>query len=214
LLLAGGLALSAPLRRLLPEGSLTLRPGLPTVVLLRGVYSLTFFGAEAYLPLTLTKLHHGTPAIVGIPLTLAAVGWASGSWLQGRGTGGAGQLLSWGYALVGVAVCALVVVSFEAVSLWAAAPLWGVAGFGMGLGYPAASVLTLGLSPEDEQGANSAALQVCDVIGGIIGIAIAATLVTATGPAHLDVAMRIANPLLATAALAGIGLSRRAVRAG
>jgi MFS family permease len=107
-----------------------------------------------------------------------------------------------------------VVVSFEAVSLWAAAPLWALAGFGMGLGYPTASVLTLGLSPEDEQGANSAALQVCDVIGGIVGIAIAATLVNAAGPDRLDIAMRIADPLLAAATLAGIGLSRRAVRAG
>ena len=209
----GVAALVVPLRRLLPAGSLRLRRGLPTVVLLRGVYSVTFFGAEAYLPLTLTRLHHGTAGVVGIPLTLAAVGWATGSWWQSRRSTAAEQLLRWGYALVGAAVCALVVVSLPAVSLWWAAPLWSVAGFGMGLGYPIASVLTLGLSPEDEQGANSAALSVCDVIGCIVGVALAATLVTAAGAAHLDVAMRIVDPLLAAVAIAGMALSRRALDA-
>jgi sugar phosphate permease len=82
----------------------------------------------------------------------------------------------------------------------------------MRLGYPTVSVLVLQFSPEEEQGANTAALQVCDVLGGIIGIAVAATLVNASGHAHLDAAMRIANPLLAVATLAGVALSRRAVR--
>jgi len=211
LLVAGAVALSVPLRRLLPAGSLRLRPGLPTVVLLRGVYSVTFFGAEAYLPLTLTRLHHGTAGVVGIPLTLAAVGWATGSWWQSHGVRAPQRLLRWGYGLVGLAVCALVLVTLPAASLWWAAPLWAIAGFGMGLGYPIASVLTLGLSPEDEQGANSAALAVCDVIGGIVGVALAATVVTAAGPAHLDIAMRVVDPVLAAVTLVGIALSRRAV---
>jgi len=79
----------------------------------------------------------------------------------------------------------------------------------MGLGYSTVSVLTLGLSEPDEQGANSAALQVCDVIGGIIGVAGAATLVVGFGAGHLDLAMRVADPLLAAATIAGVTLSRR-----
>lgn len=210
LLVVGVGLLAVPLRRLLPAGSLRLRPGLPTVVLLRGIYSVTFFGAEAYLPLTLTRLHHGAATVVGIPLTLAAIGWATGSWWQSRTTARAESLLRCGYALVGLAVCTLVVVTLPAVSLWLAAPIWAVAGFGMGLGYPIASVLTLGLSPDDEQGANSAALAVCDVLGSIVGVALAATLVTAAGTSHLDIALRIADPLLAAVTLAGVALSRRA----
>ena len=215
LLAAGVAALVVPLRRLLPPGSLRLRPGLPTVVLLRGIYSVTFFGAEAYLPLTLTRLHHGTAGVVGIPLTLAAVGWASGSWWQSRGATQPDRVLRFGYALVGIAVAALVVVTLPAASLWLAAPIWAVAGFGMGLGYPIASVLTLGLSPAEEQGANSAALSVCDVVGGIIGVALAASLVSAAGSAHLDLAMRVADPTLAAVTVVGMALSRRAAgRAG
>src|SRR4051812_16903889 len=212
-LLVVGVALTAlPMRRLLPAGSLRLAPGLPTVVLLRGLYSIAFFGAEAYLPLTLTRLHHGSAAVVGVPLTVAAVGWSAGAWWQSRSGWRPARLLSAGFALVGIGVAALVTVTFGAVSLWAAAPLWTIAGLGMGLGYPTVSVLTLGLSAPAEQGANSAALQVCDVIGGIIGVATAATLVVAFGQGQLDVAMRVADPLLAAVTIAGMALSRRAAR--
>lgn len=215
LLLVAGIALLAwPLRLALPTGSLRLQAGLPTVVLLRGVFSIAFFGAEAYLPLTLTRLHNGSAATVGIPLSVAAVGWATGSWWQSRGVTSGERLMRRGFLLVGLGVAALVAVTFTSVSMWVAAPLWALAGFGMGLGYPTVSILTLRLSPDAEQGANSAALQVCDVIGGIIGVAIAATLVAAAGTAHLDVAMRIADPLLATATLAGIALTRRTTPAG
>jgi len=214
LLLIGALLMAwLPLRRFLPAGTMRLRAGLPTVIVLRGIYSIAFFGAEAYLPLTLTKLHAGSPATVGIPLTLAAIGWATGSWLQGRPQRPDQEaLLRNGFLIVGVAVAALVVVTFGAVSMWVATPIWMLAGFGMGLGYPTVSLVVLRLSPEHEQGANSAGLQVCDVIGGIVGVAIAATLVTAAGTSHLDLAMRIADPVLATAAIAGVALSRRAVR--
>lgn len=211
LLLVAGLALMAlPITRMLPTGSLRLAPGLPTVVLLRGIYSVAFFGAEAYLPLTLTRLHHGSASVVGVPLTIAALGWAAGSWWQSRGGWMSTQLLGAGFTLVGLGVVALVAVTFGAVSLWYAAPIWAVAGLGMGLGYPTVSILTLGLSRPEEQGANSAALQICDVIGGIVGVATAATLVAAFGADRLDVAMRITDPLLAAATLAGIALSRRA----
>jgi MFS family permease len=211
LLVAGVALLAVPLRRFLPAGTLRLRPGLPTVVLLRGIFSIAFFGAEAYLPLTLTRLHGGSATTVGIPLTLAAVGWALGSWWQGRGSTAAATLVRSGFALVGVAVAALVVLTWSAVSMWVAVPIWGLAGFGMGLGYPTVSVLLLRLSPEEEQGANTAALQVCDVVGGIIGIALAATLVTAAGHAHLGAAMRLADPLLASAPVVGAALVARAV---
>ena len=149
-------------------------------------------------------------SIVGVPLTIAAVGWSAGSWWQSRSGWRPVRLLTVGFALVGVGVAALIAVTFGAVSLWVAAPVWTIAGLGMGMGYPTVSVLTLGLSEPEEQGANSAALQVCDVIGGIIGVASAATLVVGFGAGHLDIAMRIADPLLAGATIAGMALSRRA----
>jgi hypothetical protein len=105
------------------------------------------------------------------------------------------------------------VVTVASVSLWAAAPLWAIAGAGMGLGYPTVSILTIQQSAADEQGANSAALQVCDVIGSITGIASAATVVAVAGREHFAGAMRIVDAALAVVAVAGLALTQRAVPA-
>lgn len=200
------------LRRLLPAGSLRLARGLPTVVVLRGLLSGAFFGAEAYLPLTLTRLHHGTPAVVGIPLTLGALGWSVGSWWQGRhGTGPhRTRLLTTGFIVVATAVAALTALASPASSLWVAAPIWVLAGTGMGLAMPTLSVLTLTLSPLAEQGANSAALQVTDVIGSVLSIAAGATIIGALSAARFPTAVVLLDTTLAAVALAGAAASRRA----
>jgi MFS family permease len=207
-----GVVVAVPLlRRLLPAGSLRLARGLPTVVMLRGVLACAFFGAEAYLPLTLTRLHHGTPGVVGIPLTLAALGWSAGSWWQGRQRSDQVRLrlLTTGFILVATAVAMLSVLASRAPSLWVAAPIWMLAGAGMGLAMPAVSVLTLGLSPVAEQGVNSAALQVTDVVGSVLGIAAGASIIFAISAASFDTAIVLVDLALAVIALAGALASRR-----
>jgi hypothetical protein len=84
-----------------------------------------------------------------------------------------------------------------------------VAGAGMGLAMSSVSVLVLHLSPVPEQGANSAALQVADVVGSVFGVTIAATAVLVAGPPHLATALRVADPLLALIGVAGLLLVPR-----
>jgi MFS family permease len=214
LLIAAGLILGVPpLRRLFPDGALRLRRGLPTVVALRGILTFGFFGAEAYLPLTLTRLHHGTPGVVGIPLTLGAIGWSTGSWLSGRAGRDPRRLLWLGFSLVGVGVGALTALATTSTSLWLAVPPWLVAGLGMGLAMPVISVLLLELSPQADQGANSAALQVSDMIGGILGIAAAGALITPAVGSHLGRALLVADVGLAAVAVLGAFASRRVTAA-
>jgi MFS family permease len=198
-----------PLRRLLPAGSLRLAHGLPAVVALRGVITCAFFGAEAYLPLTLTRVHSGSPRVVGIPLTLAALGWAAGSWLQGRSVGRRVALVRAGFALVAAGVAALVVIDVHQTSLWLAVPIWTVAGAGMGLAITLVAVLVLELSPEAEQGANSAALQISDMTGSVVGIAGAGAVITAFGVHNLSAAAVVADIGLATVAALGMVLAGR-----
>jgi len=47
---------------------------------------------------------------------------------------------------------------------------WTFAGFGMGLAFTSLSVLLMDLSPRDEQGINSAALQMSDSLGVALGV--------------------------------------------
>ncbi|MNW64212.1 hypothetical protein D3C74_424730 [compost metagenome] len=56
---------------------------------------------------------------------------------------------------------------------------WTVAGLGMGMVHPTLSVLTLALSPEDQQGANSSALQVSDALSAAIALAVTGSMLWA-----------------------------------
>ncbi|MDQ1700342.1 MAG: hypothetical protein QOG34_2205, partial [Frankiaceae bacterium] len=115
-----------------------------------------------------------------------------------------------GFSLVALGLTSLVVVTFDGVSMWAAVPIWMITGAGMGLAMSSVSVLVLHLSPVPEQGANTAALQVADVIGSTIGVTVAATAVLVAGTAHLATALRVADPLLALIAVGGLPLVTRA----
>jgi MFS family permease len=209
-LLLGGLGLAfVPLRRLLPPGAMRLARGLPAVIVLRGILTCAFFGAEAYLPLTLTRLHGGSARVVGVPLTLAAIGWSAGSWWQGRRSRQKLTLLRIGFAGVAAGIVLLVVIAAPSVSMWWAVPIWSLAGAGMGLAMPTISVLLIDLSADEDQGTNSAALQISDMAGSIVGIAAAGALVTAFGLGDLRSAVTIADVILAVIAVGGVLASSR-----
>ncbi|MDP9318265.1 MAG: MFS transporter [Actinomycetota bacterium] len=162
--------------RLFPPGTLRLRRGLPSVVAFRGVIAGGFFGCQAFVPLMLVEHRGATPTLAGLAVAGTALGWASGSWWQGRSglrTRRSG-LVRIGAAVTAVGVVvtgsASVVTSALVVPAWLAGVGLVVGGLGMGLSMSSNSVLLLDLSPPDEQGANSAALQMSDSLGGLIVI--------------------------------------------
>ena len=84
-LLIGGLAaLLVALPPLMPPGFLRFHRGLSQVIHTRGLLSGAFFGGEAFVPLMLVE-QRGVPLLqAGAVLTVGAVGWTAGSWLQAR----------------------------------------------------------------------------------------------------------------------------------
>jgi len=178
-----GLALLVPaLWRLLPRGTMLARPGLPVVILSRGLLAGAFFGAEAYLPLTLTQVHGFTPALAGLPLTVGSVGWSVAAWWQGRHPElSRPVLIRIGFLLI---AAAMVVVAFLGPALgpsWLALPGWTLAGVGMGFGISGVAVLLLELSGKDDRGFNSAALQLSDMFGQSVSIGFGGVLIAALG---------------------------------
>lgn len=165
-------ALLACGQRLLPSGTLRLRSGLPSVIALRGIAASAFFGAEAFLPLLLQRQRGLSPLWAGVALSLGALGWFSGSWLQGHQRHGwsRGQLLQAGSWMMCSGLLVTSLTLQDGVPLPLALLGWSLTGLGMGLVYPSLSVLTLSLSAPHEQGANSSALQLSE------GLAVATTL--------------------------------------
>lgn len=182
-----GLAVGLP--PLLPVGTLRARRGLPTAILLRGLLSAAFFGAEVFLPLLLQTRHDLSPSAAGAVLTFAAITWSIGSWVRGRAITVPDTVFLGGGALVmgvGIAVVNLLIAPSVPVAIGYAG--WAVAGFGIGVALPTTSILTLHLSPPAEQGANSSALQTMDAVASASALALGGTLFTVLGGATSDAA--------------------------
>lgn len=175
---AGLLAAFIAARHLLPAGTLSAAPGLPSVILLRGLIAAAFISAEAFLPLLLTQHFGWSLAQAGIALSTGAVTWSLGSAVQARvkTPDARRRLLPAGFAL---AAAGLVVVMSPL--LLGAPPAivlagWSLVGLGIGMSFPMLSVLLLGLSPPDQQGANSSALQLSDALTSSAALALAGLL--------------------------------------
>jgi len=221
-LVAIGLAMLIPgLRPLLPAGTLRFARGLPSAIALRGVLAGAFFGAEVFLPLMLISERGLSTTAAGLALTGGALGWASGSWFQARSRLRLQrfQLVQLGCVLVAVAIIGAAAAVFPAVPVWVAALGWVIGGMGMGMAMPSVGLLTLSLSPEDEQGANSAALQVSDSVFStvFIGLAGAVYALATRQPGPDRWAFWVIDAVMC--ALAGLGVAmggrlRPAVAAG
>lgn len=210
--LAGVVLLVPAVRTLLPRGTLTARPGIPLMVLCRGLLAAVFFGAEAYLPLTLSAVHGFSPALAGLPLTVAAAGWFAGANWQGRHPEvPRTRVVRAGLLVIAVALAGLSLVALSSVSGWLALPLWVVAGLGMGLGLSSASVGVLELSPPGERGFNSSAAQIADMFAQVLSIGLGGMLVNIVASAEHPTAALLPFDLFLAgiAALAAVSLGNR-----
>jgi MFS family permease len=166
-LVVAGLALIVgSVRGLLPEGALRLGRGLPTTVLMRGILAGAFFGAEAFIPLALVEQRGLSITVAGLTLSVSALGWWLGSYAQSRipESTDRARTVQVGALIVTVGLLSLPLCLVSTLPAWLCAISYFVASLGMGLCFPSIAVQTLRLSPVDEQGANSAALQISDAI--------------------------------------------------
>jgi MFS family permease len=187
-LLGAGLAAT----RLLPTGSLRAAPGLPAVIALRGLLAAAFATAEVFVPLALVRLQGWSLAQAGLVLSTGAVLWSLGSALQARIQAPARRRLALQLGLLAVAagIGGMAVALLPGPPSWLppgwgpaawVVAAWALAGFGIGLGFPMLSVLTLALSPPAVQGRNASALQLADALGCSAALALAGALFNAAG---------------------------------
>lgn len=170
-----GLALSVP--RLLPNGSLRMRSGLPAVIAMRGIICGAFVSAEVLIPLLLNRERGLSPGMAGLALTTAAVAWSAGSWWQGRDnvTTPRWRIGMYGTLLVAAGVVSSAIVVLPAVPVYVALFTWALSGLGMGMVMPTLTLLTLAASPAGDEGRNSSALQVSDALASAVALAVTGT---------------------------------------
>jgi MFS family permease len=218
MLVLGAATLGWSLRRLLPAGTFTARRGLPSVILCRGLLTFTFFGADAYVTLTITTVRHHSPALAGLAVTGSTLAWTGGAWLQSRlnGKWEARRLVGLGLAIIVVGLAAMALVLLPTVPVYLALAAWTVAGFGIGMAYAPISLLMLHEAPAGREGWASASLSLADVLGTAIGIGAGGTAVAAaTGHGWpLASGVAIAFAIAGAGAIALAVVSRRLPLAG
>ncbi|MDF5752591.1 MFS transporter [Spongiactinospora sp. TRM90649] len=197
----GLVVFAAGLPRLLPKGTLRLRRGLPTTIVMRGLLAGAFFGVNSFIPLMLQDVHGYSSTAAGIALTTGALGWSAGAYLQSRGFIDHERMIMLGAMGVtaGIVLTALAVV--PGVPGWITVPAWVVAGLGMGMGISSVNVTTMHQSSDEEQGANSASLQVMDTLGGALMIGLGGALINVVG--HDDTATGFG---VIAASMVGLGI--------
>ena len=172
---------------LLPQGAFAIRPGLPAGTSLRFLLAFGFFGGEALIPLGLTMLRQVTPSAVGFALSLAAVSWVGASWLQARADTRDGGAHRARRVRLGLGLLTLGLLGACGAIVWSASPAvatalaWGVTGLGIGVAYPASTVLALNAVEPTHSGDAAASLEIAETLGTAVGIGVTSALF-ATGP--------------------------------
>jgi MFS family permease len=211
LLMVGGLLAVPALRRLLPEGALRARPGMPAAVASMGLLTMAFFGVDSFVPLLLTEVRGQSSAFAGLALTAATIMWTTGSWLLDRY---AKRFSRRTFALVGLGLivvgCVLILpVLRPDVPAELGLVAWGIAGLGIGMTYTTLSLVVLELAPEGREGVSSAALQLADSLGVAIGAGVGGAIIAAYGTAQTATAIEYHFLLMIAIAVLGLFTASR-----
>ena len=211
LLAAGGLVGLPALRRLVPPGTLRVRPGLPATIACRALLTFAFFGADAYVTLTITAVKHRTPVVAGLAVTGATLAWTAGAWIQARLSESweGRRLVRTGMVIILAGIAGMVLVLQPAVPVAAGIAAWTVAGLGMGLAYAPISLMMLKQAPPGQEGRTSASLNLADVLGTAIGIGVGGAAVAAETGRDLRAGLAAAFAITAAIGLVLLAVTRR-----
>jgi MFS family permease len=211
-LIVAGVAAGLPaLRRLVPAGTLTARPGLPVTILSRGLLTFAFFGADAYVTLAITAVRHRSPLEAGIAVTGATLGWTAGSWVQARlsETWQGRRFVRTGLVIVLAGIAGMVLVLRPGVPVAVGLAAWTVAGLGMGLAYAPLSLMMLRHAPPGREGRASASLNLADVLGTALGIGVGGAAVAAGAGRNLPLGITVAFAASAAVGVVALVVTRR-----
>jgi MFS family permease len=211
-LIAVGAAAGLPaLRRLVPAGTLTGRPGLPATIASRGLLTFTFFGADAYVTLAITAVRHRSPVVAGLAVTGATVAWTAGAWVQARlnDVWEGRRLVRTGLVIILAGIAGMVLVLQPSVPVAVGLAAWTVAGLGMGLAYAPLSLMMLQKALPGQEGQASASLNLADVLGTALGIGAGGAAVAAAAGGDLRLGITAAFAVAAAVGVVALAFTRR-----
>lgn len=213
-LLGAAAALGIPsLVRLVPEGTLVARRGLPAAIAVMALLSAAFFGVEVLVPLALTEIRRQPAALAGLAFTASTLTWTLGAWLQARLAPRHSRrlMVDVGLVVMGAGIIGTAAVLLPEVPPWVAAATWGVTGLGIGVAYSTTALVVLESAPAGKEGEASAAMQLANVLGAAIGTGLSGAVLarfTAAGQTAV-VAIGVADAIAVLTTLVGVAAGLR-----
>lgn len=202
-MVVAGIAWGFPaLRKLLPEGTLSARPGMPAAIGGNGFLNMAYFSADAFIPYLLTTHRGYSTFVAGLALTSATISWTAGSWIQERlahRTSRAGRATV-GSALMTIGVGATTVALIDTVPGGVVALTWAIAGMGIGITYPTFSLEMLAGTSPGREGEISSAMKLTETLSAAAGVGVAGGIVAAGKAGGWDGAALAGVFMLAAAA--------------
>jgi MFS family permease len=199
--------------RLVPAGTVRIRSGMPAAIAVRGILTFAFFGADAYVSLTMQSVRGTSTTLAGVALTAGTVSWSAASWVQARRITNAGprRLVFEGFVLLCIAIALLTATLSDSVPVAVGILAWGVGGWAMGLAYAPLSLTVLAVAEPGREGAATSSLQLSDVLGVSLGTGLAGAIVSIgeNWPHAPRGALLIAFPIMGAVAVLGAIASKR-----
>ncbi|WP_419394130.1 MFS transporter [Cytobacillus praedii] len=175
---AGLLIMILPLLKLLPEGTLSARRGLPATITSRGLFVACYNATESYVVLALTDVKKLPADLAGLIVAAGALSWSTAAWLQSKldardhGKGRKKRVtIGIGFMIIGVTAVLLAVGIPEGGIVFAVISQL-FTGFGIGLAHPTTGAIALQYAKAGEEGEISASLQFTDAFSPGVSIGI------------------------------------------
>lgn len=166
--------------KVLPAGTLWAAGSIPAWVGARGLFNGSFITLEVFIPLMLQNTRGYSVGASGLALVLGSATWAAGSFLGGRSFARPrlATLPVAGAIVLAVGIALTSTAAWPNLPAWLFLFGWVIAGTGMGMAFAPLSVLVLGKAPKEEQGLQSANIQVADSLGMALIMGIVASLMS------------------------------------
>ena len=174
-LLPGAALTVYALWRLMPQGTLWLRPILPAAIALKLASHFAFFGTDAFIPFALQEARGASLFLASLAIAPAALTWATASVLVARYNQGGKRYIVFvggGFAALALGIALALPVLQPEMPLALAFVAWGVAGFGVGFAYLSLNAIAMRETDESESGGagrTAVALNIADSLGFAFG---------------------------------------------
>jgi len=183
-LIVAGIALMIyPLLILLPQGTLRLKRGFPSIIASRGLYFACYIAAESYIVLAFTTLKGYSADVAGLIIAGGSLAWSTGAWLQSKldeRDGGSGRvkrvITGIGIILTGIFLV-VITIAMPGAGIVIAVISQMLAGFGMGLVNPTVAAIAMQQASKEKAGEVSSHLQFVDAFGPGLSIGIGGALI-------------------------------------